>query len=577
MSSPTVGSHATNTELSDALPQRLSDLVSQVAERQADFPDLIIALSPLIDRGLELPTETALELSVALHEIEAEAREADALYQLVDQQTAPAIAVNRNAAVLALNAGARQLFNLNAGDNLTTLGVTANEFQTFQRRLAEVAGATLLKVTRPGTRELPMVMLGSYTHRYRAFVLTALQHHWPTAVDKALESLFRLTRSEREVLSCLAQGQTVEQIAQLRSSAISTVRQQIKSVLQKMGTSAQVQAATMAAAAANALTDARVGSDALRPDRDPLNMAYGECLREGRRIGWRRYGQPGGKPVVMLHGPFFGAGDFEAERVWAKRCELDVFALERPGYGRTELSPRGETMVDTVVSDARLLMDLQSIPEAVFLTHEIGLIPALALSVRHPERVTDILAVSAAPPFRALAQLTAMPPQQRIFIWAAQNTQWLVRLLIRLGMVRLRKLGPKRWMEAVFGEVPEDIAVLNRPDHQAGVIGTYSLITQQAGAGFEADLEMALSDWEHWLTESPAPLTLLHGTKNQTTRLEFVQLLTQMKPGVQLTAIEGCGQTLAIERPDVVYQALRPATKHCPEGNAEHLTTCGYR
>ncbi|MCH8532098.1 MAG: alpha/beta fold hydrolase [Saccharospirillum sp.] len=556
MSRATEEGQASQSDATGQLPQRLRELVTQVAEREADFPDLIVALSPLINQGSMLPTETALELSVALHDLEAEAIEEDALYRLVNQQVAPAIAVSKSAAVLALNTGARQLFRLHPGDGLDELGVTEADFLALQQRLAEVAGPTMLKVMRPGADTLPMVMIGSYNHRYRAFVLTALQHHWPASVDKALESLFHLTRSEREVLSLLAQGQTTEQIAQNRASAIGTVRQQIKTLLQKLGTSTQVQAATLAAAAANALTEAPASSDTLMLRQSHLEMVYGEFLRDGRRVGWRRFGLPGGKPVIFLHGPFFGAGEFEADREWAQRLGLDVFAIERPGYGRTEPPPRKETVVDTMVEDARLLMDLQSIPTALFLTHEIGLIPALALSVKHPDRVQQILGVSAAPPFSELSQLNAMPSQQRIFIWAAQNAQWLVRLLIRLGMVRLRKLGPNRWMEAVFSEVPEDMVVLNRPEMQPGIIGTYSLNIQQVGAGFEVDLQLTFSDWSALVTQTAAPVTLLHGSQNQTTRLEFAQLFTRINPNIQLATVEGSGQSLAIERPDLVYQTL---------------------
>ena len=556
MTTPTEEGQASSPDVSGQMPLRLRDLVTQVAEREADFPDLIVALSPLINQGSALPTETALELSVALHDIEAEAIEEDALHRLVNQQMAPAIAVNKSSAVLTLNAGARHLFKLNPGDGLAEIGVTDADFQAFQHRLAEVAGPTMLKVMRPGADALPMVMIGRYNHRYRAFVLTALQHHWPASIDQALESLFQLTRSEREVLSCLAQGQSTEQIARSRDSAVTTVRQQIKSLLQKLGASTQVQAATLAAAAANALTEAPANSDTLMLRQSHHEMAYEEFLRDGRRVGWRRFGRAGGRAVVFLHGPFFGAGEFEADQEWAKQLGFDVFAIERPGYGRTEPPARGESVLDAMVEDIRLLMDLQSIPSAAMLCHEVGLIPALALSVKYPDRVQRIVGVSAAPPFSELAQLNAMPSQQRIFIWAAQNAQWLVRLLIRLGMVRLRKLGPNRWMEAVFSEVPADMAVLERPEMQPGIIGTYSLNIHQVGAGFEVDLQLTFSDWAPWVSQTRVPVTLLHGTENQTTRLEFARLFTGMNPAIELLEIEGRGQTLAIERTDLVYQTL---------------------
>ncbi|WLD58629.1 alpha/beta fold hydrolase [Salinispirillum sp. LH 10-3-1] len=538
------------------LPQSLKALVGQVAERKADFPDLIVALSPLINNGSALPTETALELSVALHDIEVEAAEDDALHSLVNQQSAPSCAINAAGAVLALNVAAAQLFGLHVGDGIGQLGVNDTEWQDCQRRLAEVAGSTMLKVTRPGNEALPMIMIGRYIHRYQVFVLTALQHYWPEAVDKALEALFQLTRSEREVLSYLAQGQTAEQIAANRSRAVGTVRQQIKTLLEKMGSSTQVQAATLAAAAANALSDSPGRSDTLLLGQAVADLSFKEFIRDGRRVGWRRYGAAGGHPVIFLHGPFFGVGDFLADRQWAERLGLDVFALERPGYGRTDIPQRHTSVLDTMVEDILTLMAREDIPKAAFLTHEIGLIPALAIAQRAPERISYVLGVSAAPPFRELAQLNAMPSQQRIFIWAAQHAQWLVRLLIRLGMVRLRKLGPDHWMEAVFGEVAGDMAVLQRPELQPGIIGAYSYNVNQVGAGFEVDLQLMLSNWGDLIQQNHIPIHLLHGTDNQTTRLEYAEVFCQLNPHIQLARIEGSGQTLAVDCPDVVYRRL---------------------
>lgn len=547
------------------LPQSLKELVGQVAERKADFPDLIVALSPLINNGSALPTETALELSVALHDIEVEAVAEDALHRLVNQRNAPSCAINAAGAVLALNVAAGQLFGLHMGDGIGQLGVSDAEWQDCQRRLAEVAGSTMLKVTRPGHDALPMIMIGRYNHRYQVFVLTALQHHWPEAVDKALEALFQLTRSEREILSFLAQGQTAEQIAANRSTAVGTVRQQIKALLEKMGSSTQVQAATLAAAAANVLSDSPNRSDALLMNQSAADLSFKEFVRDGRRVGWRRFGAAAGHPVILLHGPFFGAGDYLADRQWAERLGLEVFALERPGYGRTDIPQRDVALLDTMVDDILTLMAREGLSKAAFLTHEIGVIPALAIAQRAPERISHILGVSAAPPFRELAQLNAMPSQQRIFIWAAQHAQWLVRLLIRLGMVRLRKLGPDHWMEAVFGEVESDMAILRQPELQPGIIGAYSFNVNQVGAGFEVDLQLMLSDWGDLIQQNHIPIHLLHGTDNQTTRLEYAEVFCQLNPHIQLTRVEGSGQTLAVAYPDVVYQRLAELINQNPK------------
>ena len=102
-----------------------------------------------------------------------------------------------------------------------------------------------------------------------------------------------------------------------------------------------------------------------------------------------------------------------------------------------------------VLSIESMDLDAQGIAQATFFCQENGLMPALLLANQAPERVANIVGISASPPYRTLAQTNAMPSKQRLFVWAAQNAQWMIRLLIRLGMVQLRKLGPERWLRSL--------------------------------------------------------------------------------------------------------------------------------
>ena len=57
--------------------------------------------------------------------------------------------------------------------------------------------------------------------------------------DGALRSLFRFTAAETEVANGLLMGYSAEEIACLRKVCVSTVRQQVKSMLSKTGTGRQ--------------------------------------------------------------------------------------------------------------------------------------------------------------------------------------------------------------------------------------------------------------------------------------------------------------------------------------------------
>lgn len=542
-------------------------LVYGVAEQRAEFDELVSALMPMIRGDSVLPPEVALQLSTALIEIEDHAAMEDELYGLVNEQGAAALALSEAGQILTLNTTASELFSISTGDGLSALNISRTEFERFRRRVATYSGTTLVKAFRRARegQNIPILMYAVYNHRYRSFVLTALSQAWPDSVDQAMGELFELSRSEREILSLLARGINSEAIAKQRFRAPATVRQQIKSIMQKMGVSSQLEAAALAATAAAtaAAVEAATGGDtaggevgvapALESDA-PLR--FGTIFRGKRRVGWRRFGVPSGRTVLLLHGPSFGAGEYPADRRAAMRYGLDVYAIERPGYGRTDVPPRTEDVLECQCRDILALFKQEKLERVSVLAHEVGLIPALELAHHHGERVKAILAVSAAPPFREMEQIDAMPVHQGVFIQAARHAPWLARLMVRLLMVRTRRLGPERWTEVIFQGLEPDSRVIRRESLRPGVIGTYSFYLNQMGAGFEVDLKVMLRDWGPLVVDPGVPLVLLQGGKNPTTPPAALKAFRDLNPRIPMEIVENAGLTLAIAEPELIYRRL---------------------
>ncbi|MCH8497318.1 MAG: alpha/beta fold hydrolase [Marinobacter sp.] len=538
--------------------KKLTTLITDVAEKRAEFTELVETLAPELSTDNDLPTELALELSTALHEVEQSVGKDDPLYRLVNEQSAPALALNEAGQVIALNIGAVQLFRLQSGEGTTSLGIAAEEFHAFKERLATVPGPTLIKVFRSGApgESLPLILVGTYHARLRAFVLTALQQHWPESIDRAFADLFRLSVSERRILALLSRGMGTDEIAAERGSTVATVRQQIKAVLQKLGATSQVQAATLAAAASTAVDAANSRGELLNPNFDDHPLSIHEFQREGRRIGWRRFGKPGGIPVLLLHGPSFGAGDFPKERSLAETFNLDIIAIERPGYGRTDSPDGNDDPLTCQCQDVMALLAQQAVGHVYIIAHEVALITALALARRPHLKVKGIVSVSAAPPFRELQQINAMPAHQAIFIQSARHAPWLARLMIRLLMVRMRKLGPEKWTDVVFESVKVDETVIRSPELKQGVIAAYGFYVNQMGAGYLNDLKVMIKDWGDLLRRIPVPIVMLHGDSNASTPVEHLEVFRQIAPELPIDVIPNEGLTLAVSRPHLIYEAV---------------------
>lgn len=537
-------------------PEALKSLVLQIVTGDQDYGRLLTLLEPAIHNPQGLDTSTALTLALLLDEVEQRADLNDQLHALTRDPGAPALAIAQTGAVLAQNQAAIDVFGPAQGKPITRLGIRRTEFEAFGNRLVQHEGASLLRAFPGAQHDPPLMFSGIRQVEHQVYLLRAIDCQWTPSIDTALRDIFDLTDAERDILARLAQGLSSDQISRQRQSRVTTVRQQIKSLLSKLGASSQVQAAALASALASRADP--VAAPGTLPDpssQHPLLM--GERVRDNRRVGWRRFGLDGGRPVLLMHGAYFGAGDHEPDRAWAVRAGLDVLCVERPGYGRTQPPNRGADILDTQVRDSLAVLDELGWDSVWLNSHDFGFVPALALSRYRPERVKGVLAVSPPPVFDRDSDFSQIPRNQRSFIWAARNAFWMIRLLLRLGHVKARQLGPEHWMDMVFEEADEDRAVFHRPGLQSVSVGAFHFNLNQNSKGHELDLLTSVAtDWSDLLREVDRPLVALTGQRNATFPVTDVRRLKALNPAMSMQEIEDAGLTLCLSHTDFCFESL---------------------
>ncbi|WP_221798684.1 alpha/beta fold hydrolase [Oceanobacter mangrovi] len=536
-------------------PQQIRNMVLSVIRSQQDYSAILQYMEPVTRAGGPLSSDTVMELALLLSDVEQQAALNDQLYNLVKDESSPTLVLTEAGVILAQNRAAATLFHTTDGENHSRLGISSSEFASFQQRIFTHRGPTLLQTWPESRQQMPLIMTASYYEPHHVFVLQSLECRWPESIDHALQELFDLTASERDILACLAQGMTAEQISEQRVRALGTVRQQIKTLMNKLGTHRQNQAVSLAAAIANrtqgnTLSHSQPGQISSRP------LQLGEFVRDNRLVGWRRYGPRSGIPVLLLHGPFFGAGDFEHDRELAHQHNFCVWIPERPGYGRTQPAGRDIDPLENQLQDCLELMQRENIEQAFLLSHESGLIPALALAERAPQRFHGLLAVSPSGHFKPNVNLEAIPRQQRMLLWAARHAHWMLRMMIRLGMVQVRQLGPERWVEAIFADSPLDLKVLNEDSMRQGKLGTYHYNYSQNGAGLELDVQQTTTAWDRLVSTVRLPFLGIMGSQNATTPPDFVRSLLDLNDQIQLLEIPEAGQTLSLSHADLVFSLL---------------------
>lgn len=519
-----------------------------------DLRDLVRAAAASPD-AFDLLARQLMTAGAALTEDDLEALlpEVDLLIDRTASRDEPALTVSETGAILSANPAAVALFALSGGRNgMAALGVDPAEFGRLTARLDRHPSGASLLLTRPPGADDPLLMSVRRAPQGSGLLhLHPLAALWPEALDAVLVDLYGLSPRELQVLRGLHAGQSAEAIAAGDGRALGTVRQQIKSILSKLGLRSQGQMQTFLAAAAAALRAER--EPAPRPQAAPaLTGLIADPGNPRQPIGMIEFGDLGGVPCLMLHGALYGLGAHPGERMAAQVLGLRVLGPERAGYGRSAppLGSRGGAdpaeLRAAAARAALACLDARGIDRAVVVAQDTGLVSALALAVLAPARVAAIVAASATPPLASWEDSAGMPPQQRIFALCMLRAPALADSMVNLGLARMRRLGSSAWPEAVFGGVPLDVAVAREPQNLAAVNAAYAYNTTQAAAGFRLDMADLYRDWGDLPGRVACPVVFLHGAQNRTVAPERVRRFAATLPQASVEVIEDAGHTLAL-------------------------------
>lgn len=197
--------------------------------------------------------QTALEARRALGLAEQRLASAEAMANASSTAT---FVLNHEGLIHHLNTAAEALVRSGDGLTLTQGHLTSritNDSEPLARLFRDAGSASLtesapnrfLALARPsGKRPLQLIATPlPEEHRLRShadLLLVVTDPEQPSNLtDAALQALYHLTPAEAEVANGLLLGYSSEEIACLRRVSASTVRQQIKSLLSKTGTSRQ--------------------------------------------------------------------------------------------------------------------------------------------------------------------------------------------------------------------------------------------------------------------------------------------------------------------------------------------------
>ncbi|MFA9459817.1 alpha/beta fold hydrolase [Thiohalorhabdus methylotrophus] len=275
-------------------------------------------------------------------------------------------------------------------------------------------------------------------------------------------------------------------------------------------------------------------------------------LPGGRRVAWREYGDPRGRPVVYCHGmPGSRLEPFPGDGVPAD-AGLRFIVPDRPGYGGTD--PRAGRTLGEEAADVEALADRLDLETFDVLGFSGGGPHALALAQRFPRRVLSLTLVSSWAPFQR-AGLEGMADANRQ-LWELAEADFPA-FAHALGEAVSAMGGA---YDLLVGGAPEaDRAIFEDAAVAAAYRRSLEEAMRQGLDGMLEDAAALIAPWDFDVAEIRCPVRLWHGDGDVNAPVGMGRWLARHLPEAELTEWPGAAHFASFGRRMEILADLAPA------------------
>jgi len=277
-------------------------------------------------------------------------------------------------------------------------------------------------------------------------------------------------------------------------------------------------------------------------------------LRDGRRLGFADYGEPGQDPVIWSHGGPGSRLEPQGLAEAGRGSGFRLIGIDRPGYGHSDARP-GRSIADWTC-DALTLADHLELGRFYAVGVSTGGAYALALASVAPNRVIGAIACCALTDMRWREGRAMMLPATHA-VWDAASRDDALRAAEDQfgadGSRMLSSLPPGLFPAA-------DVAMLSDPAVAAGFAEGNAASFAQGVAGYVDDRLADGVGWGSFGVDAVAcPVIVLHGDADPIVPLAHARHTARVVPGARLSTHADLGHFSIVSRLVGALEELRAA------------------
>jgi pimeloyl-ACP methyl ester carboxylesterase len=286
-------------------------------------------------------------------------------------------------------------------------------------------------------------------------------------------------------------------------------------------------------------------------------LAQGTLVRPGgREVAWATWGDPAGRPLLLLHGTPGSRLTRVSEPGFYERVRAHVVTFDRPGYGRS--TAQRERTIVSVADDAVAIADELGWSRFAVLGVSGGGPHALALGVHAPERLVSLgLAVGGPPP--ELVDPDDMIEINREGLRRAKEGRDSLEAFLAEPASQLAE-DPGAALDSMMADAPEvDRELLASPQIRNALVESLREAFANGPAGWFDDAWCLTGPWGFALSEVALPVHMWNGEVDRNVPLHAVKRMAAELDVASFEVIPGGGHLSWLAQAESVHETLLAA------------------
>jgi pimeloyl-ACP methyl ester carboxylesterase len=274
-------------------------------------------------------------------------------------------------------------------------------------------------------------------------------------------------------------------------------------------------------------------------------------LPDGRKLGFRIYGDPEGLPVLFLHGTPGSRLKFSIAHEGGRSLGLAIIAPDRWGYGLTEAPAKPS--LDSFADDMAVLMDKLGHHRFAVGGISGGGPYAAAVAACLPSRVMALALVSPVGPIADAGLGPSLPLLHRLCFTVLPRRPRTVSTAMRAFRWSLTHTPRLAGHLTTWRAARPDKRLIRRAEVGQRILGSFSEGLRPGTAGPNTDLAIFSRPWKVDLAAVAARARLWIGSRDSNVPLAAVRALAQRIPHCVVTELPDAGHLwVSVHHDDVL-------------------------